>query len=73
MQQELYSRQKVLALTSMSGPTLWRCIKNGSFPSPVRISANRVAWLSSDVYAWLTALRHTDGSLASAIVAEDSK
>lgn len=62
MQQGLYSRKQVIAITSMSAPTLWRRCKDGSFPSPVKIGPNRIAWHAEDVKAWLALLRHVDGS-----------
>ncbi len=62
MQQELYSRRQVIAITSLSGPTIWRRCKDGSFPSPVKIGPNRIAWRSADVKAWIAALRHVDGT-----------
>jgi prophage regulatory protein len=62
MDQELLSRRKVTEITSLSGPTLWRRCKDGSFPAPVKIGPNRIAWRAVDVKAWLAALRHVDGS-----------
>jgi prophage regulatory protein len=45
----------VTKLTSMSRSLLYDEIKHGRFPRPVRLSANRVAWLESEVAAWLVA------------------
>jgi prophage regulatory protein len=33
--------------------TLWRKVKAGEFPAPVRLSANVVAWRVEDVRAWI--------------------
>lgn len=41
------------ALLGISKSTLYRLIKGRSFPAPLRLSPNRVAWRSSDVDAWL--------------------
>lgn len=38
-----------------SEPTLWRKVKNGSFPKPVKLSERVTAWRVSDVRAWLMA------------------
>jgi prophage regulatory protein len=45
----------VLAKTSHSRTSLWRLVKNGAFPPPVRISAGRCAWLEASVDAWIDA------------------
>jgi prophage regulatory protein len=64
MPEELLPRRRVMAVTSMSGPTLWRRCKDGSFPLPIKIGPNRVAWRQSDVQRWIDGLRRTDGTLA---------
>ena len=43
---------KVLELTQMGRTTLWRLVKSGKFPKPVRIGPNSVAWKESDYEAW---------------------
>jgi prophage regulatory protein len=35
---------------------LWRKVKNGSFPRPVRLGENRVAWLSTEIDGWIDAI-----------------
>ncbi len=32
---------------------IWQMIKDGEFPAPIRISTTKVAWLESDVDAWI--------------------
>lgn len=36
-----------------SGPTLWRKVKSGDFPSPIKLSERVTAWRVEDVRAWL--------------------
>lgn len=36
-----------------SAPTLWRKVKNGTFPKPVKLSKRITAWRVGDVRAWL--------------------
>jgi prophage regulatory protein len=43
----------VCALTTLSRTTLWRRVRDGKFPSPVRISDGRVAWPKAVVEQWL--------------------
>ena len=38
-----------------SAATLWRYVKNGTFPAPVKLGAKTTAWRVSDVRAWLAA------------------
>ena len=42
----------------MSRTTLWRRIREGEFPAPVRLgkNTNAVGWLESDVEAWIASL-----------------
>lgn len=44
---------EVLALTSWSRSTLYRCIRASRFPKPRILSANRIGFLSSDVAGWV--------------------
>jgi predicted DNA-binding transcriptional regulator AlpA len=39
----------------ISPSTLWRWIKAGSFPQPLRLSSQVVVWKESDITAWLAA------------------
>jgi hypothetical protein len=38
-----------------SAPTLWRNVKNGKFPKPVRLSSRVTAWNVGTVRAWMAA------------------
>ena len=38
-----------------SAPTLWRKVKNLTFPKPVRLSERVTAWRVGDVRAWIAA------------------
>jgi len=38
-----------------SEPTLWRKVKDGSFPPPIKLSSRVTCWKVGDVRAWLTA------------------
>lgn len=50
-----YIRQSQLIpfIVPFSSATLWRFVKNGSFPKPVKLSTRITAWKTSDVKAWL--------------------
>lgn len=40
-------------LLPLSRSTLWRKIRSGDFPRPVRISTNAVAWRADDIRCWI--------------------
>ena len=41
-------------LVPFSASTLWRKVKAGEFPQPVKISTHITAWRMSDIRAWAT-------------------
>jgi prophage regulatory protein len=43
----------VQARTGLSRASLWRLVKDKTFPAPVRISQRAVAWLSSELDGWI--------------------
>ena len=42
-------------LISLSKSTIWRLVRAGRFPRAKRIAPHSVAWLESDVEAWMQA------------------
>lgn len=40
----------------LSRTTIWRRIREGEFPVPVRLGKNAVGWLESDVENWIASL-----------------
>ena len=49
--------REVLQITSLSRTTLWRCIRGGDFPPPLRLGSSTsrcVGWRQSDVEDWLS-------------------
>lgn len=49
---EFLSKAEVLRRTALSHSTLHREIRSTRFPSPVKITQGRVAWVASEVEAW---------------------
>jgi prophage regulatory protein len=43
----------VKSISGMSGATIERKVRSGSFPRPLRIAPNCIAWRESDVLDWL--------------------
>jgi predicted DNA-binding transcriptional regulator AlpA len=48
-QKQLYN----LRIVPFSPATLWRKVKDGSFPAPIRISSQIIAWRLGDIRLWL--------------------
>lgn len=44
---------EVMGLTGLSRSTLYDAIKRGSFPASVPLGGKSVAWLSTEVDAWM--------------------
>ncbi|MNT58144.1 Prophage CP4-57 regulatory protein (AlpA) [compost metagenome] len=48
-------RPDVPAPMPFSAPTLWRKVKAGTFPKPIKLSERVTAWKVGDVRAWIKA------------------
>lgn len=45
--------------TGLSRTTIWRLVRHGAFPAPRRLSTNAIAWLASEVAAWIASRAST--------------
>jgi predicted DNA-binding transcriptional regulator AlpA len=43
----------VPGIVPFSPATLWRKVKSGEFPAPVKLSARVTAWRLEEVHAWM--------------------
>ena len=60
MRNRIMRLPEVLELTGLSKSTLYRRMKAGEFPQPVRLGGPRcraVGWLADEVYAWIDRLK----------------
>ena len=48
--------KQLLELVPFSRVTLWRKVKAGKFPKPLRLGGRMVAWRSDEVQQWIDAL-----------------
>jgi len=46
-------RSEVAEYLGISETTVWRWVRGGSFPKPVRIGPNTVGFLEEEIQAWL--------------------
>lgn len=53
----LLNKWAVEQQTSLDITTIYRKMKAGTFPQPVRIGKRRVAWRESDIAAWQASLQ----------------
>ena len=53
MNNRFLSKQEVLDMAGLSHVTQWRMEKRGEFPQRRQISPGRVAWLESEILAWM--------------------
>lgn len=44
---------QVLAVVPFARATLWRLVKSGQFPAPVKLTPGVTAWKADTVQAWL--------------------
>ncbi|MDB9945046.1 AlpA family phage regulatory protein [Ascidiaceihabitans sp.] len=58
---ELMTIHEVVVASKISKPTIYRLMKSGSFPRPVKLSPNRVAWRKIEILAWLNACPISEG------------
>ena len=45
--------QLIPLIVPFSSATLWRKVKSGEFPRPVKLSARITAWKAEDIRAWI--------------------
>ena len=43
----------VLEMVGVSRTTVWRQVKAGNFPAPIRLSPRSVGWRQSDIEEWI--------------------
>ncbi|MCL4790433.1 MAG: AlpA family transcriptional regulator [Gammaproteobacteria bacterium] len=56
--EKVIRRPEVEARTGLPRSTLYDAIKRGSFPRPIKLSERSVAWVASEVDAWVAARIH---------------
>lgn len=54
---QILKRREVEAMTTLSRSTIYRLMNAGKFPASIRLSANSVGWLESDVERWIESNR----------------
>ncbi|MBF8725467.1 helix-turn-helix transcriptional regulator [Pseudomonas putida] len=47
---------EVIAVTGLGRNTIYRRMREGTFPKQIRLGPNSVAWLESSISAWMSSL-----------------
>lgn len=53
---QLLTLKDVTRITAISKSKIYRDVKTGDFPSPLRLGGNCVRWNSNDVFSWIEKL-----------------
>ena len=53
--------RKLIEIVPMSKATIWRKLKDGSFPQPVKLGKRITAWRMDDIAAWLASRHEEEG------------
>lgn len=69
MQDRLLRRREVEGVTGMSRASIYRLMRSGSFPLPLRVGATAVRWKESDVAEWIESRPLATGDLGSTTAA----
>ena len=48
-----YRVSELSELLSIGKSTLWKWVKDGKFPQPIRLSARMTLWSAADIHKWL--------------------
>lgn len=47
---------EVIARSGKSRTSLWRAVRAGRFPPPLKVGANRIGWLENEIAEWQESL-----------------
>lgn len=53
---------EVVAVTGLARNTIYRRMREGTFPRQVRLGPNSVAWLQSAISEWMSSVVESDSS-----------
>jgi prophage regulatory protein len=57
----LLTRAQVQARTGLARSSLYRAMREGRFPAPLRVGPSSVRWPASEVEAWIASLPRSHG------------
>ena len=66
MNDRLLRREEVETRVGLARTTIYRKMREGSFPTPIQVGARAVRWPASEIEAWLASRPRATGEAASA-------
>ena len=63
LQEKLLRRQEVEDYCQIGRSTIYRLMRLGQFPSPIRIGSRAVRWPASEIEVWLAERPRATGNL----------
>ena len=60
----LLTYREVEQLTGLSHSTIFRKVRDGTFPAPVKVGKRALRWRESDVRAWIDSCPPSNGEAA---------
>lgn len=62
MNEKLLGIKEVKDITTLSHTTIYKLIKRGEFPAPLKITGKSSAWLYSEIIEWIDRLKDARGA-----------
>ena len=56
MATKLIPKRKLLKKVGLSYPTIWKLMREGSFPRAVKTTDTKICWIEAEVDSWIEAL-----------------
>lgn len=53
--ERLLTLREVIAITTLSKPSIYKHMHAGEFPKQIRVGTNRVAWIQREIHEWIEA------------------
>ena len=63
MEARILRRQDVERLTSLSKASIYRQMRMGTFPTPLKLGPRGVAWLAEEVHEWIASRPRATGDV----------
>ena len=57
MSHQVLKLREVSSLTKLSSSTIYRLIKTGGFPKPIKLATHASGWLLADIEEWIESKR----------------
>jgi len=59
---QIFRKRELSERLQISGITIWRWVRAGLFPKPIKLGPNTIGWRECDIDEWLSARAAKDES-----------